>query len=416
MSRLVCAILTHRDRDDDRVADIVASAERLQMGVLFVQGDKAALFAQVSEWKVLPDITVLERPVDMDADDAIRAFADVAPEGETEMMLAGVPNDIDVYRHLKTLGVAEVFVDMPDAARIMPSLESIALRESRTLGIDPRRVVYVWSAAGGAGGSTFALAFASRFAAEGRRTLFVDMDVFAAPGSFMFNAANSAPETTGLLDLLANPARVDALFLERAIQKARENLFYLSSRRRVSDTVFDGKALAAIVARAQQNFDMVVVDTPWRAIPEPDWARVNGPSYIVAPPTPQGLLGFTMLVKELAGAPTKSTITGIINKVGELKGSDIPTKVFAEGFAGKLYLFPYDPQDTGPLFFKQKTLDQISGKAKRPLSAILATLPARAQFGKGGGVVPVAPSSKPAAKAGPLSWLSGLLASRKSKN
>ena len=413
MSRLVCAILTHRSADDERVADIIAAAERLQMGVLFVQGDKSALFEQVSKWKVLPEVVLLERPLDMDADDAIRALADVAPEGETEVLLAGVDNDIDVYRHLKSLGVAEVFVDMPDAARVVPTLEGIVLREARSLGIDPRRVVYVWSAAGGAGGSTFAFAFASRFAAEGRRTLFVDMDVFAAPGSFMFNAANSAPETTGLLDLLSNPARVDALFLERAIQNARENLYYLSSRRRVSDTVFDSKALSVIVARAQQSFDMVVVDTPWRAVPEPDWARVNGPSYIVTLPTPQGLLGFTTLAKDLATAPTKSAIIGIINKAGELKGSDIPTKVFSEGFAGKIFTFPYDPQETGGLFFRQKTLDQIGGKARRPLSPILATLPARAQFGRGAAGSVAAPSvQKPAAKPG---FFSGLFARKPKK-
>jgi hypothetical protein len=273
---------------------------------------------------------------------------------------------------------------------LRPSLEFIATKELRNTGIDPRRVVYVWSAAGGAGGTTFALAFASHFAREGRRTLIIDMDIYAAPVSFMFNAVNGAQETSGLLDILANPSRVDALFLERAIQKARENLYYLSSRRRANDQELNPQALATIIARAQQNFDMVVVDVPWRAQPEPDWVRVNGPSYIVAAPNPQGLLGFSTIAKELQGSATKAPVMGIINKQGEFKSNDIGLKVFSDGFAGKVLTFPYDPAETGRLFFDQKSLDQMRGRAKKPIKTILATLPSRAAVKEKGVMAPTA--------------------------
>jgi hypothetical protein len=385
MSRLTFSLITQRPPSDPAVVSLLELATSLGMAVMPIHAaDKASLFAQVGEWKMLPEIVLIDRPDGMGAEEAIYAFGDMAPEGDSEIILAGVPNDIDVYRQMKGLGVVEIFIDFPGPDNLRPTLESIATREARSIGIDPRRVVYVWAASGGAGGTTFSLAFANRFASEGRRTLLLDLDVFAAPVSYMLNANAGAQETSGLLDILANPSRIDALFLERAIQKAsgRENLFYLSSRRRSNDMEFDRKSVSTIVARAQQNFDMVVVDTPWRVNPEPDWSRVNGPSYIVATPAPQSLLGFSTIVKELSGGALKSTISGIINKSGELKGGDIPQKVFADGFNGKLFPFPYDPVEAGRLFFEQKTLDQVAGKARRPLAPILATLPARAQVGR----------------------------------
>lgn len=410
MSRLSLAILSPRQPDDSALVALEHAASELGFGTQLVLGDKAEMLAQVAAWKILPEVVLIERPDGVEPEDMIRAFGDVAPEGEAETILANIPNDITIYRHLKAMGAVEVFADLPTPLEARPTLETIAMRESRAIGIDPRRVVYVWSASGGAGGTTFAHAFANRFASEGRRTLFVDMDIFAAPASFMFNANAGAQETAGLLDILVNPGRVDALFLERAIQKARENLFYLSSRRRSADTSLNASAVSAIVARAQQNFDMVVVDTPWRAQPEPDWGRVNGPSYVVAAPNPQGLLGFSTIIKELGTAATKSTVTGIVNKTGEFRGHDIPIKVFGEGFGGKIFPFPYNPTEAGRLFFDQKTLDQMGGKARRPLAPILATLPARAQVGRvgvaGAQTAPTLGTAKPAAK-GPLTKLFG---------
>lgn len=380
MARLTLAILTQAPQDSPNLAKARELCGELGIGFSVVSGSYEEILTKVQDWKVLPEILMIEVPQGVGAEDALRSFGDVAPEGESETLVFGVPNDISVYRHLKAMGVAEIFSDFPENDELSQALNVIAGREARVIGIDPRRVTYVWSASGGSGGTTFALAFANHFAKEGRRTLYVDMDVYAAPASFMFSAGINAPETSGFLDILSNPGRVDALFLERSIQKVNDNLFYLSSRRKSQKDSFKTEALSMIVARAQSSFDMVVVDTPWRAYPEPDWGRVNGPSYIVAAPTPQSLLGFALIGRELQLGISKSPAIGILNKMGELKSNDLTTKVFAESFSGKILQFPYDPLDVGRMFFDQKTIDTSKGKIKKPLSAILATLPARAQI------------------------------------
>lgn len=381
MARLTVVAITQKTQDDPYIIELEEQCQEIGFSFKAISGSYEAALEEVAEWNLLPEVMIIECPDNMDAQEALQALGDVAPEGETETIITNVPNDIRMYRGLKSMGVAEVFADDPDISEVSPTLEAIATKEMRSVGIDPRRVVYVWSSCGGAGGTTFALSFAHHFAAEGRRTLVVDMDMFAAPVSYMYNAANGAQETSGLLDMLTNPERVDALFLERAIQKADDNLYYLSSRRRGSETGFQGEALSTIVARAQQSFDMVVVDTPWRAMPEPEWSLVNGPSYIVSLPTPQGLMGFATIVKELHLSPSKAPIIAVVNKSGEFKSNDINAKVFGEDFKGKIFPFPYDPGETGRLFFEQKTLNQMRGKARKPMKAITATLPARAQMG-----------------------------------
>lgn len=379
MARLTVALLTSKSQDDPYVMDVEALCDELGFSFALTNGEFSQVVEKVGAWKILPEVMVIDRPDDMAAQDVLRLLGDVAPEGETESIFTNVDNDIAIYRELKAVGIAEVFAGNPGKDDLRPSLEAIATKGLRTIGIDPRRVVYVWSGCGGAGGTTFALAFANHFAREGRRTLLIDMDIFAAPVSFLLNASNGAPETTGLMDGLVNPDRVDALFLERAIQKSSDNLYYLSARRRGIDKEPSSEGLATIVARAQQNFDMIVVDTPWRALPEPDFSRINGPSYIVAPPTPQGLLGFATITKELQASPSKAPIVGIVNKSGEFRSNDIGQKVFGEDFNGKVFAFPYDPNETGRLFFEQKTIDQMRGKARKPITAILASLPSRAQ-------------------------------------
>ena len=379
MSRLTLTILTHRSPADTAVEALMQGVKEMGFEVHVVSGDRDSLLAQVSEWSVLPEVVLIERPEGTDGESMVRAFGDVAPAGEADILLANVPNDIATYRSLKKLGITEIFAVFPDIIELRSTLDSILMRETRELGIDPRRVVYVWSACGGAGGTTFAHAFANGFAQEGRRTLLLDMDIFAAPASYMFNIETETPETSGLIDILLNPNRVDALFLERSIQKASENLFYLSARRRSASDEMSAEAVSAIVARAQQNFDMVVVDTPWRCNPEPQYGLVNGPSYIVTLPNPQGLLGFAALAKELASVSMKTGMFGIINKVGEQKGNELSEKVFADSFSGKTFVFPYNPVEAGRLFFEQKTINQAGGKLRRFLSPIEASLPALAQ-------------------------------------
>lgn len=327
------------------------------------------------QWAFLPEILVVELPAGADPVGSVESLVADLPPGETEIALINVPNDIDIYRKFKQMGVREVFPGYPDTEQILELIEDIRSSMMGRVGIDPRKAVYVFSACGGAGGTSLATSFSRHFARQGKRTLHIDLDIATGPASFMFNAERGARETSGLLEALANPARVDAIFLDRAIEVADRNLFYLSARRRSSDPEPSAEAIPSIIARAQQNFDMVVIDVPWRCFPEPDLMSVQGHCYIVSTPSPAGLLGFNVIAHDLEAAPARNPIYGVINRQGEFKPNDIDKSSFQETANIEIFAIPYDASSAGRMFFDQKTYLDLGGKVQSAALKIVQSLP-----------------------------------------
>lgn len=356
------------------------------------------------QWAFLPEILLVELPSQEDPVSSVEALVADLPPGETEIALINVPNDIEIYRKFKQMGVREVFPGYPDTEQILELIEDIRSSMMGRVGIDPRKAVYVFSACGGAGGTSLATSFSRHFARQGKRTLHIDLDVATGPASFMFNAERGARETSGLLEALANPARVDAIFLDRAIEVADRNLFYLSARKRSSDPEPSPEAIPSIIARAQQNFDMVVIDVPWRCIPEPDLMSVQGHCYIVSSPSPAGLLGFNVITHDLEAAPARNPIFGVINRYGEFKPNDIDKSSFQETADIEIFSIPYDASSAGRMFFDQKSYLDLGGKVQSAASKILQSLPgeieaeASGKSKKSGGLLGLFGKSSPGKK------------------
>lgn len=375
MSRLSAVVLNLGAEDAPIIEVGKAAAQEADMAFAWHSGRFEDLCRIVRDWSILPEILVVDVPGELGPAETLQRLGDSLPEGETEIILYNVPNDISIYRALKSEGVREIFSGVPSDEELTEALTAIRDASVKQIGIDPRRAVYVFSACGGAGGTAFATSIARRFNKLGRRTLFIDMDISTGAASFMFNAEKGARETNGLLEILGNSNRIDALFLERTMDRADKNLWYLSARRRASDPIPTPKSLPILVSRAQQNFDMVVVDIPWRVYPETDYLSVQGTSYIVAPPTPAGLLGFSILSKELDAAPGKLPRYGIINRKGEFKGNDLERPSFREASSVELFMIPYDAAAAGRMFFEQKSFLEMPGKIKKAADRIMKTLP-----------------------------------------
>jgi pilus assembly protein CpaE len=379
MSRLSVVILNIDGEDSPATKSVASAASAVDMAFEDVSGTYEEILERVSNWTVLPEIVFVQAPDDMSAHEVIQDVGSRFPEGEAEMVIFNVPNDIEIYRALKSHGVREIFSGVPTEDQVQTTLQEISDENMRRTGIDPRKAVYVWSACGGAGGSALAISIAKKFAKEGRRTLYLDLDLHTGPATFMFNANAGARETSGLIDALSNPGRIDALFLERAIDIADKNLFYLSARRRNSDPVGLPEAIPILISRAQQNFDMIVIDVPWRASPQPDTAHVQGFSYVVACPTPAGLLGYSVTTKELQNAPGKSPVFGVLNRMGEFRANDISKGTFLEaGTTNEVFEIPYDANAAGRMFFEQKSYAEMSGKIRKAVERVFRSLPGEA--------------------------------------
>jgi len=173
----------------------------------------------------------------------------------------GDRNDIGLYRDLVQAGVSEYIVKP-----ITPQLLAKALSPqptpaknspvSRKLG---KMVAFV-GARGGVGTTTLAINLAWYLAdRQKRRVLLLDLDLQNGDCALALNVS----PTSGLSDALANPLRIDSVFLERAMASHSERLFVLSAEEPLrADVDFLAEAVETLVGVLRTQFHYIIVDVP----------------------------------------------------------------------------------------------------------------------------------------------------------
>ena len=375
MSRLSAILLTDKPEDAPICKTFGDAAKRAVMSFEVLSCRSEEIAEHTGNWVILPELIIIDKFSDVDHRQILEIFESESPGGETEVIFSGVPNDITIYRKLKKEGISEIFDDDPDPEDVFGAFYDVISRLGGRSEIEARRAIYVWSAAGGAGGSSIAQSISNHYARSGLRTLHIDMDLSIAPASIKFGMEKEAPETPGLIEALSNPSRIDSLFLQRSVQSVDRNLFYLSCRKKEEDTDLKPEALSILIARAQKGFDMVVIDTPWRSTPEPDWHQVLGISYIVSNPSPNGLLGFFIVTKNLHAIDQSAEIYGVLSKKGEFGRRDIDIGRFQDEFSNDIIPVPFDPDSASKLFYNRGTFATVGGKLTKAFDRIVATLP-----------------------------------------
>lgn len=197
----------------------------------------------------------------------INALAEVCEPG-TIVIAVGSINDVHLYRELLASGIHDYLLK-PVSDHVMreslhnaqaalhapknePSAE--AAPESKTT------TIVVIGARGGVGASTVAtsLAWATADTLD-RKTALLDFDIHFGVGALSFDLEPGR----GLTDALENPARIDSLFIERAIVKVSEKLAILSAEASINAPILtDGTALDQLHAQVVQSYDAIVMDVP----------------------------------------------------------------------------------------------------------------------------------------------------------
>lgn len=190
----------------------------------------------------------------------VHDLAQVCEPGVTVIAI-GDRNDISLYRDLMQAGVSEYVV-----TPITPQLLSKALSPrpipaegipvSRKLG---KMVAFV-GARGGVGATTLAINLAWYLAdRQKRRVLLLDLDVQNGDCALSLNIS----PTPGLSEALANPLRIDSVFLERAMAVHSERLFVLSAEEPLrTDVNFPADAVEMLVGVLRTQFHYIIADVP----------------------------------------------------------------------------------------------------------------------------------------------------------
>lgn len=142
----------------------------------------------------------------------VNSLADVCDPG-TRVIAFGTANDVKLYRGLVAAGVVDYLVMPVTTVDILRAVAEAAGAGAETQARRHGNLIVVTGTRGGVGATTFATSMAwlavEKFDAK---AALLDLDLRFGTGALTFDAEPG----TGVADMLADPDRIDPLFLERA--------------------------------------------------------------------------------------------------------------------------------------------------------------------------------------------------------
>lgn len=301
----------------------------------------------------------------------------------TVVIAVGDVNDVALYRTLRAAGVADYLVKPVTSEGFQNALDA-AFRPNPTLGHEkaaPRGdSVAVVGARGGVGSTMVATTLAWLFAEEQkRRTVLIDLDLHGGTTGL---ALDSEPGR-GLSEALANPDRIDSLFLSSAAVRVAERLSLLASEEPFDSLVeMRPGGLELLLKEARKDFEQVVVDVPRSG---PDLLRrVAGLATVVIVVTDFSLAGLRDAGRILnfareAGPEAKLLLVG--NRAGISKNGGVPRadieKTLDISFSA---IIPEDAAAVARAINVGKPLTKVAGRSK----AVVAMRGLASSFGPQG--------------------------------
>lgn len=194
----------------------------------------------------------------------VNALAEVCEPG-TIVMAAGLTNDVRLYRELLNSGIQDYLLKPFTADQIRDSLAQAQMmlmgpRHGMAAEDSIHLVTTVIGVRGGVGASTVASSLAWLMGENGgHSTALLDLDVHFGTGALSLDLEPGR----GLTDAIDNPARIDGLFLERALVKANDKLSVLSAEAPINNPIItDGGAYFQLQEEMKGAFECTVVDVP----------------------------------------------------------------------------------------------------------------------------------------------------------
>jgi pilus assembly protein CpaE len=216
--------------------------------------------------RIIVDISAAEMPASQ-----VHDLAALCEPG-VMVIAIGDRNDVGLYRDLVQAGVSEYIVK-PVTAQLLAKalLPTTTVAEGSPISRKLGKMVAVVGARGGVGTTTLAIGLALHLAnRQHRRVLLLDLDLQTGDCAL---ALNLKP-TPGLREALANPLRIDSVFIDRAVAVHGERLFVLSAEEPLrAELDFTADAVETLAGVLRTQFHYIIADVPripasayWRAL------------------------------------------------------------------------------------------------------------------------------------------------------
>jgi pilus assembly protein CpaE len=310
---------------------------------------------------------------------AMSSLAEVCDEG-TQVIALGDVNDVELYRSLIRNGVQDYLVKPVSAETLVAALSRAEHGPHGEAPPKIGRLIAVIGARGGVGATTVATNLAWTLAHEhGMRTALVDLDLFFGTCGLSLDLELGR----GFREALENPARVDSLFIERAMVREGENLFVLSTEEALDGAFsFDPSALTSLIEHLRRDFQCVVFDFP-RFAARRQAHVLTPPSaiMIVSDASLAGMRDTMRLSALLKKTAANAEITVIMNRVGASRTGELSRADFEKGAETKVdQVIPIDIKAFAASTSAGKPVVKVAGRAKATMA--LRTLARRFAIGR----------------------------------
>ncbi len=294
-----------------------------------------------------PSILLVDLSESSDPINDINGLAEVCEPG-TVVIAMGQVNDVRLFRDLVASGIHDYLLKpvFPEQVRDVLMHAQAMLNAPRVAEASSNvrhTVTAVIGTRGGVGASSIATSLAWMLGQQGKRdAALLDLDVHFGTGALALDLEPGR----GLIDAIDNPARIDGLFIERAMIRANDKLAILSAEAPINQPLLsDGGTFFHLREEISAAFESTVIDLPRQMM-------INYPHMLADVQT-------VVLVTELTLASArdairllasfKSTCPGakivlVANKV-PASGSEISRKDFEQSIERSLdILVPFDPK------------------------------------------------------------------------
>jgi pilus assembly protein CpaE len=293
-----------------------------------------------------PNILFVDLSESGDPLNDINALAEVCEPG-TVVIAAGEVNDVRLYRDLVSSGIQDYLLKPFGADQLREAFAHAhaVMNGPRTseASVDrPHMVSAVIGVRGGVGASTLASSIAWLFSETHKRsTALLDLDVHFGTGALSLDLEPGR----GLTDAIENPARIDGLFIERAMVRANDKLSILSAEAPINQPMLnDGGAYFQLLEEMKAAFECTVMDLPRNMLVQhPHLINDVQSVVVVAELTLAGARDMIRLLSWLKSNAPQAQAIVVVNRVGPSGTPEISRKDFEASIERKIdFAIPLD--------------------------------------------------------------------------
>ena len=351
--------------DNEQTAETMQAAatdRRMARAHTTIQLGGIMAAVQVYQSQATPNLLLVESHGSRDA--ILSELGELAQvcEADTKVVVIGHLNDVVLYRELIRQGVSEYLVAPLHQLQVIETISGLYQNpKSAPLG----RVISFVGAKGGVGSSTIAHNVAWLMSKRHEtETVITDLDLAFGTAGLNFNQDVSS----GMIDALGTPERLDATLIERLLTKLGDKLSLLSGPGGVDrEIAVESNSIEVILNAMRSSVPCIIVDVPNMWAPWIKYTLMHSDQVVItATPELASLRNTKNLVDLLKQArPNDALPKLILNQVGVAKRPEIPAADFGKAVGLDVScIVPYDAQTFGTAQSNGQMIQEVSAKSK----------------------------------------------------